>query len=79
MKLIGIKEVNYISKKTQNPVHGYEFVLSYPSSKMLVGEGTVKKFVSESVVERSGGLPTHAFVDIELQYNVFGNIESYSV
>lgn len=49
MKIVGIKEINYVSKKTNRPVSGIEVYYLY-KSKSINGSGVDSVYISDHVL-----------------------------
>lgn len=79
MKVVGIREVNYVSKKTGQPVSGVEVHGVYPSSRAKYGMLTDVQFLSSFIIEQSGGILPAEGDEINFSYNKFGKVESYKV
>lgn len=79
MKVIGVSEINYVSKTTQKPVHGYEIYGSFPSKNCLYGEKTSKEYLSAFIVEQNGGVLPQVGDEFEVVYNKYGAVKSYTV
>lgn len=77
MKVIGVREVDYESKKTGKPVRGVEVYVSYEDKK-IVGVGTERLYVSEKyfpdVCHMGKGLLGK---EVHVSYNKYGNIEAF--
>lgn len=72
MKVLGIEPVNYVSKKTGNPVSGQRLHLCY-DKKGCDGVAVESFFV------RNDAFPDGAPVvsdDVELYFNRYGNVQS---
>lgn len=68
-EVIGLEDVNYISKKTGKPVTGKKLHLTYDSEKVL-GCAVESVFVNKEVYE-----DVKAGDKIELFYNKFGQVD----
>ena len=79
MKIVGIGEVNYVSGKTGRPVHGFEFYGTYPAKKCILGEATVKEYISAAVMESQGGVLPELGDEVEFTYNRYGNIVGFQI
>ena len=72
MKVMGDESVNYVSKKTGNPVSGYRLHLSY-DKKGCDGVAVESYFI------RSDAFPDGVPVvgdDVNLFFNRYGNVQS---
>lgn len=78
MKVVGIREVKYTSKKTGNDVHGYDLYVELPSSKVQ-GVMTDKLFLSDYIIDKNHGKMPALGDEVNVFYNRFGRIESYEV
>lgn len=72
MKVLGIESVNYVSKKTGNPVSGQRLHLSY-DKKGCDGAAVESYFVRNDAF--SDGVPGVGD-DVELFFNRYGNVRS---
>lgn len=79
MKVVGIKEVNYKSKKDGSERHGIEVHGTYPSSRCQSGVLTDKQFLSDYIVEKMGGIVPQVGDEIIFRYNRFGQIDDYEI
>lgn len=77
MIIIGIEDVNYVSKKTGRNVSGVKLHLTYPlDDERGEGQGAVTEFFSSAI------LNGYTFVlgeEIEILYNRFGGIADFKV
>lgn len=73
--VVGIRTVNYISKKTGNPVSGVEFHVTF-SDKNVNGLATDKIFISSRNLDVS-----HVKLndDIQILYNRYGQVDFVEV
>ena len=68
MKVLGVESVNYVSRKTGNPVSGYRLHLSF-EKKGCDGVAVESYFVrNESFAD-----------DVVLYFNKYGNVQSVIV
>lgn len=78
MKVVGIREVNYTSKKTGKEVQGIEVHGTYPSSR-CTGVLTDKQFLSMFIIEKNGGLIPEIGDEFIVSYNRYGQVDHYEV
>lgn len=81
MTVVGIKEVNYVSKKTGKEVNGIEVHGTYPSSRASFGTTklTDTQFLSMSIVEKNGGVLPSEGDEITFFYNKYGQVDHYEI
>lgn len=81
MKVVGIKEVNYTSKKTGQPVQGVEVHGTFPSGRAGFGTShlTDVQFMSMQVIEKNGGQLPSEGDEINFFYNKYGKVEHYEI
>ena len=79
MKVVGIKEVNYTSKKTGKEVHGVEIHGVFPSSRAKVGMLVDTQYLSTQIVEECGGKLPEVGDEINFFYNKYGQVEYYEI
>lgn len=72
MLVVGVKNINYISKKTNEQVRGVELHYQY-EDKSIDGFGCFHEYISQNVIEKSGGYIPKIGDNIEIYYSVFGN------
>lgn len=74
-KVIGKEKVDYVSKKTGEPVKGMTLYLSY-SDDRIVGVGSEKAFVSEKSEGFTVACDVSLGQDVNVYYNRFGSVEA---
>lgn len=79
MKIVGIKEVNYVSKKTGKEVRGYEFQGIYPSKRCIYGHAVGTDYISEYALENSGGALPQVGDEVTVLYNRNGQVTSFAI
>lgn len=73
MKIIGIEELDYTSKKSGNRVQGYKLYMTYEQEKVN-GLACISEFVSKEV-----GLGVEVSDEVELLYNKFGQVTKIDI
>lgn len=79
MKVVGIKEVNYTSKKTGKEVNGVEIHGVYPSSRCKLGMLTDSQYLSMQIIKEHNNKLPNIGDEVEFFYNKFGQVERYEV
>ncbi len=72
MKVMGVESVNYVSKKTGNPVSGYRLHLSY-DKKGCDGVSVESYFIRNEAFH--DGVPSVGD-DVNLFFNRYGSVQS---
>ncbi len=75
MKVLGVESVNYVSRKTGNPVSGYRLHLSF-EKKGCDGVAVESYFVRNESFADGVPLPGD---DVVLYFNKYGNVQSVIV
>lgn len=71
--VMGLEYRNYVSKKTNRPVDGYNLYLSYPLSTGE-GDGCEKIWVKPEIFEIAGNVCVGD--SVEILYNRYGSVAS---
>lgn len=77
MIIIGIQRVDYISKKTNRPVKGYNFYVTESINEISgFGDKSEKIYVSETCVSDIPDIYSNDYIgcDVDFTYNKFGNV-----
>ena len=77
MEIVGVRRIEYVSKKTGNPVKGYE-IHTEEQRKDVTGVATEKIFVGEEKAKNCGFMP-EVGQEIEVAYNRFGSVQAVEV
>ena len=73
-KVVGKQTVDYVSKKTGQPVKGVTLHLTYPDDR-IIGLGTESVFVSAKSTCYSVVMCLELGDDVDLFYNRYGSVE----
>lgn len=80
MEIIGIERVDYVSKKTNNPVKGYTFYCTGEKSGIFGGKFCESYFVNDDNVKSlfatvKGDIAALIGVEVRPYRNRYGNVE----
>lgn len=73
-KVVGIQSVDYLSRKTNQPVQGVTLHLTYQDSR-ITGVGTETVFVSAKATCYGDVVKIPIGSDVDVFYNRYGSIE----
>lgn len=77
VQILGVRRVQYMSRKTGNPVSGYTLFVSEDDVPEVVGVQTDNVFLSDAnaapFVSQFKALPDMLGLKIEVAYNKFGS------
>lgn len=77
MEIVGVRRVEYTSKKSGLPVKGYE-IHTEEQRKDVTGVATDRIFVGEDKAKNCGFMP-QVGQEIEIAYNRYGSVQSVEV